>query len=123
MVRLVVMLSLSVLAAACSPAICTTGVCICPEGQTCGFDTCSASTSNCSYSCNKDATCTGSCGANCTISCDGKSCTHTVGANSTVSCAAGGTCNITCEGKCTTGSSGTLNLTCKVGTKSDTGCN
>jgi hypothetical protein len=33
-----------------------------------------------------------------------------------------GKCNITCEGTCTVASSGTLSLTCKVGMKSDSGC-
>ncbi len=112
--------ALALTIAGCEATVCAGGNCTCPSNQTCGFDTCSATTSSCNFSCGSGATCTGTCGPACNVSCGGKSCTHTVGAGSNVACTAGA-CNITCEGSCTV--SGSVTLTCGGGTsKSVTGC-
>lgn len=106
--------------AGCGPTVCSGTSCACPAGETCAFDACGASTAGCRLDCGPNATCSGSCGANCQVTCGGKQCTHTVGAGSSVSCTTG-TCNITCEGACTV--AGDANLTCKGGTtQSIAGC-
>jgi len=46
-----------------------------------------------------------------------------VGSGANISCL-GGTCAITCESDCAAAATGgTLNLTCKTGTKTAAGCN
>lgn len=108
---------------ACGPSVCSGTNCACPQGATCAYDTCNSGTANCQFACGAEATCTGSCGANCNVSCAGKSCTHSVGAGANVACTAG-TCTITCDGTClATAAGGTLELTCKTGTKTAAGCN
>jgi hypothetical protein len=103
----------------CVP-ICAGTSCDCPADTVCAFNGCSASTADCSLNCTSGSECTGSCGANCNVTCGGKSCTHTVGAGSRVVCS-GGTCNITCEGSCL--ATGVTNLTCNGGTtKGPAGC-
>jgi hypothetical protein len=104
----------------CGPTVCAGTSCICPQGQSCSFDACSASTPGCNFQCGVNSTCSGSCGSGCSVQCDGKTCSHTVGAGSSVACSSG-TCTITCEGSCNVAGSGTVNLTCK-GTKTAAGC-
>ena len=112
---MVAAVTLGLFMAGCGPSICTGTNCVCPEGQSCAFDVCNSGTPGCNYSCGTKATCTGSCGTGCSVTCSGTSCTHSVGINSNIVCSTG-TCNITCEGACTVASSGTLNLTCQGGT-------
>lgn len=109
----------SMLVTACGVPTCAGTNCVCPQGMNCAFDGCTAGTAGCNFACGQDASCTGSCGANCNVGCSGKSCTHTVGAGSNIACTAG-TCNITCEGACS--AVGVTNLTCKSGTKTAGGC-
>lgn len=116
-----ILLSLVVALTGCGPTVCVGNNCACPSGQTCAFDGCSASTTGCNLDCGATASCSGSCGTGCNVTCSGTQCTHTVGAGANVTCVSG-TCNITCEGTCAVASTGTLNLTCKVGTKSIAGC-
>lgn len=116
-----ILVSLALALTACGPTVCVGTSCICPTGQTCAFDGCTASTSGCSLDCGATATCTGSCGAACNVNCSGTECTHTVGAGANVVCGAG-KCNITCEGACSVASTGALTLTCKVGSKTAAGC-
>lgn len=116
-------LALTLSFTACGPSVCAGTNCACPSGTTCAFDTCGAGTTNCQFSCGTGATCTGTCGSGCNVSCAGASCTHSVGNDANVACTSG-TCAITCEGDCTaTAVGGTLELTCKTGTKTAAGCN
>lgn len=103
-------------------SVCAGTSCQCPQGQTCGFDGCTADTPGCQFDCAADSTCKGSCGSGCQVTCQGKSCTATVGANSQVSCTSG-TCSITCQGKCSIGAvGGTATYSCVSGTKTAGGC-
>lgn len=112
---------LALVASACVP-VCVGTACSCPEGQTCNFAACDANTSSCQLDCAKDASCTGTCGTNCQVTCAGKECTASVGASSQVTCTSG-TCNITCNGSCSVAASGgSLSLTCKGGTQTPGGC-
>lgn len=94
------------------------------NGGNCSFDACGSSTSNCRFQCNESAVCTGTCGANCWIQCNGRECRHTAGANARVQCTSG-TCNVTagsnsdveCNGgNCVVTAGGGSRLSCTGGT-------
>ncbi|MFT3835672.1 MAG: hypothetical protein QM723_01575 [Myxococcaceae bacterium] len=101
--------------------ICAGTSCDCTIGN-CSFDGCNSSTTSCRYDCGPNTTCTGTCGPDCRINCQGTSCSHSAGPGSHVECVHGD-CNITCNGTCTAeGSQGMLHLTCVGSTMGPTGC-
>lgn len=113
------LLALLALSIGCGSEVCSGTRCVCLAGESCNFGFCASPTDSCSFTCNREATCTGSCGPDCRVVCDGKSCTHVVGLGSSVACNVG-ICNITCSGSCAV--SGQANVTCQGGTKTEAGC-